>query len=374
MSRRPIIVSFVLALIIVVAGMLGLKKLIDTVQVPLERTVTKVYANQTLESIAKVTQAAIDFERTKTAEYQDYIYKQTQTQNAWNMAATAAITPTPDIKHVCEAHVSSYNAYGLPEPGNNPNQAEHYTVEMGRPLQVRAKLIGMSSWLLVQSGGEEFFMKPEHITFNEPNCYDGLKEVHIHYAAQYLPDDNWRLVLEDAFTLDEHAWKEATSRGLIPTESDGDERFLSVKSIKKNTEFYTKSLDERDFRAFEMNFNSEIIRPDTNGYLSVKFFINDDGFYEFRFFPYDCNYIILNQGLETHGGEIGVNLCRDFKDFQVKLRVNEEGQLTLKINGVEKSPITLESTGNRPITGKIHFVVNNLYVKFNYIVVTAPEE
>lgn len=170
MSRRPIIVSFVLALIIVVAGMLGLKKLIDTVQVPLERTVTKVYANQTLESIAKVTQAAIDFERTKTAEYQDYIYKQTQTQNAWNMAATAAITPTPDIKHVCEAHVSSYNAYGLPEPGNNPNQAEHYTVEMGRPLQVRAKLIGMSSWLLVQSGEEEFFMKPEHITFIDPHC------------------------------------------------------------------------------------------------------------------------------------------------------------------------------------------------------------
>ena len=80
LPRNFIIVSFVLALIIVVAGMSVVRELTGGVQGTLEMTVTKVYANQTAESFARATQKAIEFEQTETAEYQIYISKQTQAE------------------------------------------------------------------------------------------------------------------------------------------------------------------------------------------------------------------------------------------------------------------------------------------------------
>lgn len=340
------------------------------VRAPLEVTVTKFLATKTGHAYATATQSAEYAQMTATVQQAIRYEQQTQTQVSWVITATAIPTPTPTQAQFCSAKVATEYALLYSDPGVNPNPEAWVRLAMKQDVQIIGRMED-TEWLFIDSEGTKGFTQVSNLKKSGSDCEPQL--LGIHYMANYLDDPDWRLVLEDSFMNNTYLWYAMDGTQFINDTSE-PESYLEVSSYGARKEFWTDKLRDKRFEAFEVIFNAKVVRGSANGFFGVKFFIADNAYNEIRFNPYTCVYNVYEGDTELFAGNVDQSLCRLDTVYQVRIKVDEYKRIRITVNGETQGPTEIVNVTNKEMSGPLSFIVNDLQVFYNYLVVTSPKE
>lgn len=371
MIRRPIIISLLILIAVLAISALCYFNWKENTIAPLESTVTRVWGVKTEQAISKATQNTIYQDKTATADQALFYSQQTSTKASWDITATAMPTPTPALNQKCMAEVIGKEAVLYQEPGLNPNPSMRTKLSTKQVVEIIGKLED-PAWLYVETEGVRGFVDSSFLHVSSFGCEPEL--IDIHYAAGYLDNPNWRLVLEDSFARNTTVWYSPDGNMQFNINPSVPDAALIASSYGERRELTNDRLLARTFSAFQVNFNANVTMLNSGGYFGLRILREDGTNYEIHFKPYYCEYWMVFEDTELFSGRIDRSLCFKNRDYQVMFKLDESHQLFVSINGEEKGPTKIIMNEEIDLSGRISLIVDNLLVNFNYITITAPKE
>lgn len=216
MDKRPvIIIIFLLLFIFGIVALIGINWFTNTFQPALE-TKQVIQATQEFYASKTAQEATQFFNATKTMETGNLFASQTaqaliimQTETAMaktaaynaEMTQTAIPTSTPEILVTCIARVINDNSALNPVPSRSNYPAKVIFINEQDKVTVNSLVKG-SNWVHVSYQEHTGFMNRSNLLIDadcQPNVYD------LHFLAGWLKP-NWKVLVEDTFTTNEHVW------------------------------------------------------------------------------------------------------------------------------------------------------------------------
>lgn len=371
MIRRPIIISLLILCVVLGISALCYLNWKENTIAPLESTVTRVWGVKTEQANAEATQNTIYQDKTATADQALFYVQQTNTKVSWDITATAMPTPTPALVQKCMAEVIGKGAVLYKDPGVNPNPSMRTKLAAKQVVEIIGRLED-PAWLFVETEGEKGFVDSSFLRISSIGCEPEL--IDIHYAAGYLDNPNWRLVLEDSFARNTTVWYSPDRSMQFNNNPSVPDAALVASSYGERRELTNDQLLAKAFFAFQVNLNANVTMPNSSGYFGLRILREDGTSYEVRFKPYYCEYWVVHEDIELFSGRVDQGLCLKNHDFQVMFKLDEAHQLFVSINGEEKGPTKVFADKEIDLSGKISLIVDDLLVNLNYITITAPKE
>ena len=369
MNRKPVWIAIVVAIGILSLGYFLSMQWVDNEYHPGMATKQAEQITQTLNYQETLQQSTANANQTQTAEAKQAAIWAQETQIAAIATMTAAPTPTPDLSTGCEASVIETKTLLNQNPGLANNQDDNLRIPYGARLLVDGRM-SETNWVHVNFEGQKGFVQAKDIKFSDPNCVAPLYE--LNFLAGWLNPAS-KLILEDTFTANQKIWmsKDGTEQ-LLPESNAEEGAYLRILVEKQEAVFSTTDLQNKDISAFDLHLNLDIYRLFTEGFWGLRFFDNDQSYYQLQFYPNICTYALYENSNLAFSGKVDKKACSGLL-YDLGVSVNSKQEFIFSINGFQYGPTKLTSKQNSAFNGSIYLLVNDLGVDFNYIVVTAPK-
>ncbi len=382
MNRTPVTISIILSLFIVIGGASYAYRYMtkeflpwqaenqvviaasNTAQAVLETaTASAVQANQT------ATASAVAVEQTATAEAIAANQAETALAISSNQTATAAYLPTatPDNLTKCDAVAKGGNLSPVPGASNPPKGL--VAVPANSPVIVDGRLRD-SYWVHVNFNGDSGFMATNLLDYKDRNCAPSVED--LSFWAGWLEPDR-RVLVDDTFASNQYQWFRKNDDGsdIAILASGNTESTLAVSATGKEVVFSTDMLRLAAVPTFKLHTFVTFRKMYEGGsYLGIRFYDDNNTFYQIRFYPVQCKYSIYENENESFPQKLEESICRN-PNYSLMVSVDTDHNINLNINGVDKLA-QIPNLQGLNIAGGISFTAYKIDADFNYIVVTAP--
>jgi len=370
MNRTPVYIALVISLFIIICGSSVAYRYVSRVYLPTMTALQDVFATGTsnaqmtanaVASVQAATQSAQAAAQVavQTAEYDKSLTQTAQVAIFETATALARPTNTPVLEPVCKATVFN-TSWMSPQPGWISQLGTAISIPENSTVEVDGRLYD-SAWVHVKFNGKSGFMRNDTLAI-DAGCTPVTGD--LHFLAGWV-DSNWRVLVDDSFASIKPIWGVDNSHPIFKNTDNFGETTLQASSNTQEFVFSTDSLRQPPIPAFKLFTYFTGRRLSEGGYFGVRFYGANNSLYEIRFLPRECAYSIYENNVKIYNWPFSKVSCID-RYYVIQLAVDESHKMTLNVNGeINTVPIN-------PLEGGISFVVNNLSLEFNYIVVTAP--
>jgi hypothetical protein len=283
---------------------------------------------------------------------------------------TPSQTPTmtvtvPPQEVTCDATIQGISRAVYPVPGQG--HFDSYTaVEDNANVKIIGRLADRG-WYKVEVNGTQGWVKSDSLRMEgscEPTVYD------LHHLANWLGSEE-RLVLEDTFAANQNAWIDATTRDIFSIRSNAQDGAQLEVNTHQETLVTTINPRLASLTAFRLYTSFTVDDKSDQSYVGVRFRDSEVNYYQVILTPETCNVSVYATNNLFYSDQLDPRICQALY-YDMILTLSNDYKLGLQVNGYDVILIDLQDPDRQYGQGSIKLVVNQLDVKFDYIVILAP--
>jgi hypothetical protein len=300
------------------------------------------------------------------------------TQTAFSISATLAAVPTntpspsptvtltvPPTSVVCDATIQGVARAIYPVPGQG--HFDSYTpVEVNTKVKILGRLEDRG-WYIVEANGKQGWVKSDSLRMVgtcQPTVYD------LHYLADWQGPDE-QLILEDTFAANANAWINAATRDIFSIRTNAPDGAQLEINADQETLIATTNPRMANVTAFRLYTSFTVDNKSDQSYVGVRFRDSEANYYQVILSPETCNMIVYATNNPFYSNQLDPRICQA-RYYDMILTLSNDNKLALQVNGYDVILIDLQDPERQYGQGSIKLVVNQSHVKFDYIVILAP--
>lgn len=269
-------------------------------------------------------------------------------------------------QEICDAVVQGTPRAVYPFPGLG-HSLFIKLLEVGTKIKVLGR-IGDNDWYKVEINNEQGWMKSDALrVLNscKPTLFD------LHYLANWLNQDE-TLLLEDTFSANANIWIDTESQeSILVNTTPGGESALNIQASNERV-ITTTNPRVSDVYAFKLYTSFTVEKAKDQSSFGIRFRDSGSEYYQISLLPTSCKVDVYATSKLVYSNNMNLKTCID-RYYDIYMVMSSDYKLSIQINGFDPISINLQDPDGRFGHGKIDLVANNIDVKLDYIVVTAPK-
>lgn len=300
------------------------------------------------------------------------------TQTAYSISATLTAIPTntpqpsPTVTTTassqgvtCYATIQGNSGAIYPVPGQG--HFDTYTpVEVNTEVKIIGRLID-GGWYKAEVNGKQGWAKSDSLRF-ETSCQPTVYDLHV--LANWQGSDE-KLILEDTFGAKANVWINPLTKTIFAPRTNAQGEAQLEINADQETLVTTTNPRLANVTAFRLYTSLAVDNKSEQSYVGVRFRDNEPNYYQVLLSPSACNVSVSATNNLIYSNELDRRICAG-RYYDVLLTLSNDYKLVLNVNGYDVILIDLPDQGGQYSKGSIKLVVNDSDVKFDYIVILAP--